>query len=356
MSVMYTSFKSGAALSRRSIRIWRVAQTGVWLIGAGIFVSLLAAPKVGLLVFWNILIPVAPALIVVAVGLWRNVCPMATTTLLPRHLGLSNRKKMSGNTAAILGFVAVMMLFIIVPLRHAVFNVSGPATAMLLAVATGTGLTMGFFYEWKSAWCSSLCPIHPVERLYGGNVVMSLPNAHCGFCMKCVSPCPDSTANFSPGIGSDRRIQRIGSFILVGGLPGFIWGWFQTPDQPLLHGAAGIFEMYRFPIAGMSATLIVYALLRKYVAPSGYRLIDASFAAAAVSCYYWFRIPALIGFGVNGKDGLLYDLHSFLPSCVPLSASVLVTLFFFWWIVIRKPNGNSWTLRPAYGDRNQRHA
>ena len=74
MSNTTLNFKSGDQLSPRSILIWRIVQTAVWLVGATILTCLLFFPKLGVLLFWNILIPVAPVLFVVAVGIWRNVC------------------------------------------------------------------------------------------------------------------------------------------------------------------------------------------------------------------------------------------------------------------------------------------
>ena len=78
MSLTQTHFKSGIELSTQSKSIWKAAQAAVWLVGAVILTCLLFFPPVGLLLFWNILIPVAPALFVLAVGVWRNVCPLAT--------------------------------------------------------------------------------------------------------------------------------------------------------------------------------------------------------------------------------------------------------------------------------------
>jgi hypothetical protein len=85
----FSPYKSGAQLSFRSIMIWRVVQALVWLAGASILFCLLFFPALGIVLFWDILIPVAPLLLVVFTGVWRNVCPMATNALLPRHLGLS---------------------------------------------------------------------------------------------------------------------------------------------------------------------------------------------------------------------------------------------------------------------------
>ena len=60
-----------------------------------------------------------------------------------------------------------------------------------------------------------LCPVHPVEKLYSENVLMTLPNAHCHECMNCVIPCPDSTPNIHPQspkrrYGRDERIFNNG--------------------------------------------------------------------------------------------------------------------------------------------------
>ena len=95
MAIAKIVVKPGDQISSRSVLIWRIAQAAVWLVGTAILVCLLFFPPIGVLLFWNILIPVAPALFVVATGVWRNVCPLATTFLLPRHLGLSKRKRVS---------------------------------------------------------------------------------------------------------------------------------------------------------------------------------------------------------------------------------------------------------------------
>ncbi|MEK6780808.1 MAG: hypothetical protein AABY93_03845 [Bacteroidota bacterium] len=351
MSTLSTQFKSGNQLSSLSIAIWRTSQAVVWLIGATIFFCLVFFPPTGVLLFWNILIPIAPALIVVAVGLWRNVCPLATTTLLPRHLGLSKGKKMSEVLQGKLGLVAAIALFVIVPLRHAVFNVNGQATAVLLFAAATIGVTMGFFYEWKSAWCSTLCPVHPVEKLYGSNVLCALPNAHCSQCMMCTIPCPDSTPNIQANSSQKTSYHRISGVLVIGGLPGFIWGWFHVPDHNSILAASAIIDVYKMPLAGLMTTLVLYWLLTKLVIRKYDKILTAIFAASAVSCYYWYRIPMLVGFGKYEGDGLLVNLSNNMPYWGIILTITSTTAFFFWWIVIRKPNGSSWVIRPVYAEK-----
>lgn len=343
-----SQYKSGNQLSTSSILIWRITQTAVWLVGAIIFFCLIFYPSVGVMLFWNILIPIAPALIVVAVGLWRNVCPLATVTLLPRHLGLSQRRKMSDSTHGILGLVSVLALYVIVPLRHAVFNLSGHATAILLFGVAAVGVIMGFFYEWKSAWCSSLCPIHPVEKMYGSKVLFALPNAHCQECVKCVAPCPDSTVNISPKSYHKTFFHSLSSILILGGLPGFIWGWFHVPDHTGVLALSTVFEIYLMPMVGLVFSLVVYWLLTVLLKTKYHQKITEVFAAAAVSLYYWYRIPALLGFGEFATDGMLVNLKNSLPAWSMALTVMITTIFFFWWIVLRKTVKTSWVVRPAY--------
>lgn len=346
-------FKSGDQLSSRSILIWRIAQAAVWLAGAAILFCLLFFPPIGVLLFWNILIPVAPALFVVAIGVWRNVCPLATTYLLPRHLGLSKRKILSSMQLGKFNLIAVIALYVIVPLRHAVFNTNGIATAILIISMAVIAISIGFFYEWKSAWCSGLCPIHPVEKLYGGNVLMPLPNAHCDQCMNCVIPCPDSTPNMHPKISTKTIYHKISGLLIIGGLPGFIWGWFHVPDETEITSLNTFINVYKMPLLGFAITLAVYWILSIIIQPKFARRLISFFAASGVACYYWYRIPALFGFGNFGDDGLLINLRNTLPEWSVLIITITTTFFFFYWLVIRKQNNRSWIIRPQYANKHE---
>ena len=347
-------FKSGDQLSSRSILIWRIVQSAVWLVGAVILFCLLFFPALGVLLFWNILIPVAPVLFVVAIGVWRNVCPLATTNLLPRHFGLSKKKKLSDLQMGIFSLIAVIALYAIVPLRHALFNTNGMATALLIISIAVISVITGFFYEWKSAWCSGLCPIHPVEKLYGGNVLMSVPNAHCDKCANCIVPCPDSTPNIHANSSTKTIYHKISGLLITGGLPGFIWGWFHVPDATKLTSFNSFISVYEMPMLGLAITIAIYAMLSMVIQSKFERRLTGIFAAAGVACYYWYRIPALFGFGNFGSDGLLIDLRNVLTGRSILVITIATTIFFFYWLVVRKPNKKSWLIRPEFVNRPKR--
>jgi hypothetical protein len=341
-------FKSGAALSARSILIWRIVQIAVWVLGAAILTCLLFFPSIGVILFWNILIPIAPFLFVVAVGVWRNVCPLATTNLLPRKLGVSKQKKLTNKQVGLFNLIAVIALYIIVPLRHAIFNNNGFATGIMIIIMAIIGVSLGFVYEWKSAWCSGLCPVHPVEKLYGSNVFVSLPNANCDHCQNCVVPCPDSTPNMTPVSATKTIYHRISGWLVVAGLPGFIWGWFHVPDSSRITSLMEVLNVYALPVLGMLISAAVYFVLHRLFGPSKDKTLTRVFAAAGVSFYYIFRIPALFGFGKYNHDGMLVNLNGVIPEWVPHIITIMTTLFFLYWLVIRQPNKASWVIRPPF--------
>ena len=339
--------------SFQSIFSWRIVQFTFWLVGAFILSCLFFFPSTGILLFWNILIPIAPVLFVVGLGIWRNVCPLATTILFPRHLGLSKKKILTPAQSGKLNLIAVLLLFAIVPLRHALFNASGFATGLLILAMAVLGIILGLFFEWKSAWCSGLCPVHPVEKLYGINTIKSFPNAHCHQCMNCVKPCPDSTPNIHPQSATKTFYHQISGILITGGLPGFIWGWFHVPDEKNIGFEHTFWGIYGMPLAGLSVTLLLYLFLKTLLRSKYERKLVGIFAAAGVSCYYWFRIPALFGFGKYSTDGLLVDLTQIIPGWSIILSTIFISGFFFYWLVIRHANKMSWVIRPRFA-KNQK--
>ena len=347
-----TTLKPEGQPSSHSRLIWRIVQIMIWLIGISIFICLILSPETGLHLFWDILIPVAPLMIVVAIGVWRNICPMATNSLFARYTGFSKRIKMTTRQSSILNLIAIIALFIIVPFRHALFNMNGHATAILIFSLGIIAIVTGFFFEWKSAWCSGLCPVHPVEKLYGLNNRLSIANAHCDLCHRCVTPCPDSTPGIHPLSLKKTNVQKISGLLMTGGFAGFVWGWFQVPDYPQFIGWDQLISIYIPPFLGLVISSALFLLLSKFFKQ---KVLITVFAAVAVSCYYWFRLPALFGYGLFPGNGMLVDLTAILPEWSITILTVGLTGFFFWWIVFtRQKKVPSWVLRPAYAKRGRK--
>src|SRR5690242_11199894 len=92
-------------------RIWIALQATLFLVGVVLVGLLLFWPAVGIALMWNFLIPIAPGLVTIAPGLWRNICPMATMHMLPYKLGLSRSLRMPEWGAVALGLTSVTLLF-----------------------------------------------------------------------------------------------------------------------------------------------------------------------------------------------------------------------------------------------------
>lgn len=314
---------------------WRVLQVGVWALGAAIVAALVLAPQVGLHALWNVLVPVAPALLALAPGLWRNVCPLGSTAMALHHAGLSGRRKLPAAWQPRFLFVGVCLLFLIVPLRHVVLNADGPASALALGAVALVAVTMGLVFESKSGWCSGICPVQPVEKLYGSSPLVSVPNAHCGSCRMCVPSCPESVAS------NGREVAWFAAMF-----PGFVWGWFQTPDYRGGEGWAHLDAIYGYPLAGAAVTLALFAAVLPFVPKLRRRALVRVFAAAAIGLYYWYRIPMLFDMGAFPGDGVLVDLRGVLPGWFVEASRIATVALVGAWLIgghrVRRP----WTTRP----------
>lgn len=344
------SFQAAAVLQGGSLHAWRSAQCVLLLIGLGIFGALIFFPEIGRHALWNALIPAAPALFVLAPGLWRNVCPLATVAMLPHHWKLSRRRRLSVKWQGRLELMGVLLLFLIVPARHVLLDHNPLATAILLAAVGVTALITGFGFDSKSAWCNSLCPVFPVEKLYAQRPLVSPLNAHCGQCSNCVNPCPDSTVGINFAAESQSMARRTAAILVAGGLPGFIWGWYHVADFENGASFREWFVAYGLPWGALLVSLGMLLLVRILLGRKRDAFLIRVCAAAAVSCYYWYRLPSLIGFGASPEDGRLVDLTWAVPAWSLTPVQIAVVAFFVWWLVVRRPAPAAWALRPPFAN------
>ncbi len=339
-------FQAESRLSSKSTKVWRAVQITFWAAGVAEIFLLFFRPALGIHLFWNLLIPIAPVLLVVCTGLWRNICPLGTVSLLPYHLGFARGRRLNLGQQGRLHLCGVGLFFLLVPLRHVFMDTSGPGTGIVLITLAGIAFGMGWQYERKSGWCAGLCPVHPIEKMYGSRVGFQMANAHCRNCSNCSTPCPDSTPEMTPLNHNKRTADKLAGVLIVGGLPGFIWGWFHVPD---FHefSSAHLWEAYRTPFLGTLVSLTVFLWLYRF--QSRHRILwFRLFAATAVACYYWYRLPALVGYGLFPGDGMLIDLSGTLPQPTIWLFQGLTTAFFFWWLLWRKPRPKNWGIRPPY--------
>jgi hypothetical protein len=235
-------------------------------------------------------------------------------------------------------------------LRHVLFNTDGRATGMILILLGAVAFSTGLFFERKSAWCAGICPVHPVEKLYGSKPSNKMMNVHCTNCIRCSVPCPDSTQNSRPFLQDHSIVASITEFLLVGAFPGYIWGWFQTPDYTGQEGWQHLAQVYGLPLLGGAVTTLLYFILRFFFITKRSTLIRF-FAAAAVSCYYWFRLPLLFGYDHLDPHSRLIDLSGQLPQWVITALAFVLIVFFMWWFLFRENRKNSWSVRPVLQSR-----
>jgi len=240
------------------------------------------------------------------------------------------------------------MLFVLVPARHLGLDDTGITSASLLFFVGVCALASGFLADGKSGWCSGLCPVHPVEQLYGSRPAITLRNAHCTECVRCVAPCPDSTAAMDPVKGRSTRSGRLAGLFLVGGFPGFVLGWYEAPATGQLTSAGHTLNVLGWTWGLMAVSAAAFFLVRASLGAGAFPALIRLFAATAVSLYYWYKLPALLG--LSGSGTVLADLGRVLPGESVWVVRSITTGIFFWWLVptraLRAPA--PWLHRPPF--------
>lgn len=194
---------------------------------------------------------------------------------------------------------------------------------------------MGMLFEKKSAFCSGLCPILPVEIFYGQRPAIKTGGAVCPPCTECVDICPDISGKETlEQLATNSSGTGLYAHLLIAGFPGYVYGFFQIPR--IAYAAFDFFtlwDVYSNPLVGMLMSLGLYDLLKRLLPLRAHRFLAPGFAALAVSIYYWYKIPSLIGFAKYPQDTLL-DLTDYISqdaiwgvrAVIPL----LILIYFFW--------------------------
>jgi nitrite reductase (NADH) large subunit len=258
----------------------------------GLCVALFVRPAGGLFVFWRVVVPVLPLLFFVAPGLWRNICPLAAANQVPRLFGFSRARKAPGWLRARGHLVAVLLFVVIVATRKVLFNGNGPTLAVLLLGVIASAFTGGVLLAGKSGWCSSICPLLPVQRLYGQTPFVLVPNTHCRPCVGCTKNCYD----FNPRVAyqadmRDPEAEWSGSRkLFAGAFPGLIVAFFTVPNPP----AIPIYEMYLqfglYLLASAGSFFVLDALVRGPAAR-----LAAVYGAAALNLFYFYQAGPIAG-------------------------------------------------------------
>jgi NADPH-dependent 2,4-dienoyl-CoA reductase/sulfur reductase-like enzyme/ferredoxin len=278
--------------SRVPIAAWHALRVFSVAAAVGLAVLLVVRPEQGLFVLWQLVIPIVPAVFLVAPGLWRNACPLAALNQVPRLAGFT---KGLAHTPAIREYsfvVGIAAFFALVSARKFLFNADGAATAVLIFAALGLAFLGGVLFKGKSGWCSSVCPLLPVQRLYGQTPFVTVPNSHCKPCVGCTKNCYDfnpKVAYLADQYDDDRRYVGYRRFFAAV-FPGFVAAFYLVSDPPAVTVPRMYFEFAAYMAVSLAAftTLETFAKVRA-------NTLTALFAAVAFNIYYWFGAETIVG-------------------------------------------------------------
>ncbi len=299
--------------------LWRIAQICGLLLTVVLLTGLLLQPDPTLRLLWYTVIPILPAVFLANPGLWRNVCPLATLNTLPGRI--SRGHKLPARGVAVATVIGIALLLVLVPARRFLFNTDGTVLAAVIVAVGLLALAAGFVFDRKAGFCGSICPVLPVERLYGQAPLHSVQNAHCPTCTLCVSrACLDLSATRSVPqlLGTSRRShawlrQPWGAFAAA--FPGFIVAYSLIPDGPL----SGALMVYGWVLVGMVVSwAIVASLVFGFGIPSALAL--RGLAALALFAYYWFAAASIASAWAAGT-GVVHGIRG--------AAALLIV---FWWL------------------------
>jgi len=286
--------------SRVPMAVWVAARVIVIGFTLAIATLLIVQPELGLKLFWGLAIPLVPALLVIAPGLWRQVCPMATMNQLPRLAGFSRARDLPAGLKTAAFGIAVALFVGAVALRAPLLNQSGPLVgAGILGV-----LLLAFFggtvFKGRSGWCGTFCPLAPVQRIYGQAPLIVVKNGYCNPCVGCQKSCYDfnpRAAVFSDIYDDDPRhaAQRR---LFMGLLPGLILGYFLQGSAP----AYGAPLQALILLGACCASAGLYMIAVAFSPANPYR-VALVFGIFALCSFYAFAGPALVA-TVAGLAGI----------------------------------------------------
>jgi NADPH-dependent 2,4-dienoyl-CoA reductase/sulfur reductase-like enzyme/ferredoxin len=280
--------------ARVPMAVWTAARVVVLGVTLGLALLLMLQPTLGLTLFWGLAIPLVPALLVIAPGLWRQVCPMATLNQLPRLAGfgrgldLPQAAKNAAFGIAVAGFVGA------VALRVPLLNHSGLVVGVGVLVVLALAFAGGSVFKGRSGWCGTFCPLAPIQRTYGQAPLLVVKNGYCNPCVGCQKSCYDfnpRAAVFSDVYDDDPRhaAQRR---LFMALLPGLILAYFLQGPAPaygeplhaliLLGGCCASAGLYMIVVAFLPAT------------PANPYRVALAFGALALSAFYWFSGPTIV--------------------------------------------------------------
>lgn len=277
-------------LSSGAKAFWSISRIVVFAATLAVIAGLFVRAELTLDILWFILIPVLPLTFMLNPGMWRGVCPLATANMI----GSSRAsREVSGPWLYRSAGIGILLLFVLVPARRFLFNTDGPILAIVILAVTALAFALGWFVKAKGGFCNSICPVLPVEKLYGQAPMFGVRNARCIPCNHCtLKGCHDldpvTSTRFAAGNGNGPRAWMKTPFgLFAASFPGFIFGYFQVADTSL----AAALAVYGTIIGYAAASLAIFVALALILRIPSHRLMPF-LGALSVGVYYWYAAPA----------------------------------------------------------------
>lgn len=259
-------------------------------------------PGLGSRIFWGGLMAYLPLLLLIAPGVWRNACPMATMNGLAGRLGWAGTRRLSAAAQRRTPYIAVGLFFALTPLRAAGLDQDGHLLAVFLLLLLATAAVGGVAIAGKGGWCSQICPMLPVERLYGLSPLVVVQDTHCRPCVGCARNCYDLQPTAS-GLADLRNKSNPGSrarLLFAAAMPWFCLAFFTQPHPHHLT-VVGLLAVYGrlglITASGATLGVVIDAL-----GPWSRYQVVVVHAAVVINTYYLFvvqspvAVPAIPGF------------------------------------------------------------
>lgn len=255
----------------------------------GVVALLILRPEQGLFLFWSLLVPSLPLVFFAMPGLWRNLCPLSTMNQVPRVFGFTRGLTLSNWLKEYAFVFGITVLFITVPARQLIMNHDGLVTGLAVLALLTLAFVGGLIFKGKSGWCSTFCPLLPVQRLYGQTPLVLIPNSHCEPCVGCSKNCYDfnpQAAYLADQYDDDPHYRGYRRFF-AGAFPGLILAYFTT-----VPGRESAFELYARFGGIVIASVGLFYFFDTFLKFSRAKL-TAVYAVLALNLFYWFVLPPL---------------------------------------------------------------
>jgi hypothetical protein len=286
---------------------------------AVLLAGLVVQPDLAIDVLWNILIPLVPASLLVSPAIWRNVCPLATLNTLTNRSAV--QRTLTDKVLPGAGMVGIVLFVVMVPARRFLFNTDGVVLLVTIVAVALLAVVLGGFFQLKAGFCNSICPVLPVERLYGQHPLMRVNNPRCVPCTMCIAR---GCIDLNPGksiaqtLGNARRSNAwllTGYGVFAAAFPGFVIGYYTTQDGPLASAGSVYLNVAVWALGSYLAAGLLVRLFRLGAARAMVLL-----AAVAAGLYYWFAADTITtAFVIQGT------------ATVAIRAAALALVVFWLW-------------------------